>query len=319
MSLLLPLVLLAAPAHADLDVAFVIDTTGSMSGELREATTTVRALAEALRSSRPQEEVRIGVVAYRDRGDAYLTQLSPLDANSETAWTFLRGLDAAGGGDAPEDVVEGVRVALGQLQWTAEGDKQVFLIGDAPAQSYPDAKATLDSLIADANRQQVVINAVGCRSLSKDGADWFRRLAYGTEGTYSHIGRVAADQDGLAATMLQTLAAAPADNGAVAPLRAWPSTRSVAVPVDVPLASGVLVRLGAWLSALEKAAEAPGELCTLTVMLPDGAAMKADPVLRMGSSRLEVDLQLQAGSGSRTVYELERCLPADTPIEVAIR
>ena len=54
MNLLLTLLLASAsPAQAsDLDLVFLLDTTGSMSGELSEAKNRVRQIAEALRERR---------------------------------------------------------------------------------------------------------------------------------------------------------------------------------------------------------------------------------------------------------------------------
>ena len=90
---------------ADLDVVFLIDTTGSMSGEIKEAKERIHQLAVTLAEARKDKTIRFGVVAYRDRGDAYVTLVSPLDASVETSFQFLLSLQAAGGGDGPGETV----------------------------------------------------------------------------------------------------------------------------------------------------------------------------------------------------------------------
>lgn len=308
---------LSAPARADLDVAFVLDTTGSMSGELHEARTRAMELVAALQAARPQERIRLGVVAYRDRGDAWLTRSSPLSEEAAVATRFLAGLDANGGGDAPEDVISGLHVALTELDWDPAADKQVFLIADAPAHTdYADGPS-LEQLAAQAVAQGVVVHAIGCRSLGPEGVTQLRGLAYATEGQYHHIGRVQADTGGLAQAMLQTLAPAPGTDGALRPLAVHES-RWQERPASTTV-HGPLVRLGTWLDPLEREPELPGTACSLTVLLPDGMALAGPPEVAQGDHRLHVTLPLAAGEGLRGVWELERCAPAATPVQASLR
>jgi len=318
------LLLLCGVARADLDVAFVLDTTGSMSGEINEARSRVRELAEALRVARPNERVRLGVVAYRDRGDAYRTRVSQLTDQIALTSRFLDGLHANGGGDAPEDVIEALRVALDELDWDPKAERQIFLIADAMAHTDYDDNQSLSWWAEVARQRHVIINAIGCRSLSPDGIAQFRTLAYSTEGQYHHIGRVEADAGGVADAMLQTLAPAPAEDGPLRPLAVFESRAPSAVsqaPEQEPL-SGIVVRLGTWLSPLEHQAEQPGSACSLTVLLPEGMDLASPPRLALGSERLHATLSLVAtparDSGGRSVWELESCLPVTTPIETEI-
>ncbi|MCB9781238.1 MAG: VWA domain-containing protein [Alphaproteobacteria bacterium] len=317
-ALLLPLLLATGTARADLDVAFVLDTTGSMSGELREARARVRELAEALAAARPDETIRFGVVAYRDRGDAYVTRTSPLMPEVDGTWRFLNGLDANGGGDAPEDVIAGVVAALDELAWDPQAEHQLFLIGDAPAQTTYDGHPDVHALAARARAADVVVHTIGCRSLSGDGIDWFRTLAYETEGRYHHIGRVEADSGGLAEAMLQTLAPAPGDDGPREALTVHESRRRGADSTGAPFAGGVVVRPGTWWDAAEAEPDGPGDVCSLTVMVPDGMDLSGPPKVWTGSARMGVELALAPGDGSRTVWELSRCVPPATAIETVL-
>lgn len=323
------LLLLGGIAHADLDVAFVLDTTGSMSGEINEARSRVRELAEALRAARPNERVRLGVVAYRDQGDAYLTRVSQLTDQVALTSRFLDGLQADGGGDAPEDVIEALRVALDELDWDPGAERQLFLIADAKAHTDYEDHQSLSWWAERARQRHVIINAIGCRSLSPEGIAQFRTLAYATEGQYHHIGRVEADAGGVADAMLQTLAPAPAEDGPLRPLSVFESgapRAAFVAGVQEPV-TGIVVRLGTWLSPLEHQAEQPGSACSLTVLLPEGIDLAGPPQLALGSRRLHATLALApvsasapaTGSGGRSVWELERCLPIATPIETDLR
>lgn len=316
--LLLPALALSSPARADLDVVFVLDTTGSMSGEIHEAKARVRDLAEALRAARPGERIRMGVVAYKDRTDAWVTRVSPLTEEVAVTHRFLEGLDAAGGGDTPEHVAEALRVALQDLDWAQGAERQLFLIADAPAHTdYADAPS-LAALAGDAVARGVIVNAIGCRSLSPEGIEQLRGLAYATEGQYHHIGRVEADAGGLADAMLQTLAPEPGDDGPLQALGVHESRRAPAAVEEGP-GAGVVVRLGSWFSPLEREPEGAGQSCSLTVMLPPGMDLAGPPELAVGQARLHATLALRPGPGSRSVWELQRCLPTATPVETVLR
>lgn len=301
----------AQPAAADLDAVFVLDTTGSMRRELKEVQERVQQLAVSLARARVGERIRFGIVAYRDRGDDYVTAVSPLSEDVETARDFLAGLSANGGGDGPESVVAALDAALSMAWDTAEStDRQAFLIGDAPPHLDYDDEPTPEELIAEARRRRVVINTIGCRSLPPHGVSFFRAIAYATEGSYQHIGRVRAARRGalteaLSRTAAPSAAAAP---GEEVPLR-WQHHREAET-------SSILVRQGGP-GGVGQSPEGAGLLpCTLEVSLPPGLGLGADPRARLGPGGLEVELTLAAGEGGVDLFSLDRCPQLSTPIHV---
>ncbi len=193
-TLILALFACPSPAAADLDVVFVLDTTGSMGGELREVQDRVQQLAISLAEIREGERIRYGIVAYRDRGDEYVTSVFDLSSDIAAAGKFLASLSANGGGDGPESVVAALVAALWEMSWdrSAGIDRQIFLVGDAPPHLDYGDEATPEQLIEEARRARIVINTIGCRSLPSHGVEFFRSMAYATEGSYQHIGRVSA-------------------------------------------------------------------------------------------------------------------------------
>jgi uncharacterized protein YegL len=311
---LLTLVLLSLwplSAWAHLDLVFLLDTTGSMSGEIREAKERVRELTEALRTARPNERVRVGVVAYKDKGDAYLTKVSPLSEDVEVSFQFLGTLTADGGGDTPEDVLAGLTAALRELSWDMGPDteRQVFIIADAPPHlDYPD-RPKPEALIEEAVGKRIVINAIGCRSLNSHGIEIFRRIAYATEGSYQHIGRVRAGEEGLARAMLTALAPAKSED----PTR-FPQLGVTHLGAGQQRTQGGLQVV----PFHEEDGTSGRERCGLQVELPPGLALAQPPVVRKGDGALHLQLSLEQGQGSSTQrYALTECTPPSMPLRVS--
>lgn len=118
----------------DLDLVFVMDTTGSMRPELQDVQANLVGIIRVLNRLSPS--LRVGFVAYRDRGEAYVTRSFPLQTITTPSLArmvaFVDTLSAEGGGDNPEAVAEALRVALA-MPWRDGAEGRIILIGDAPA------------------------------------------------------------------------------------------------------------------------------------------------------------------------------------------
>jgi len=121
---------LTALRGAGVDLVFVIDTTSSMQPFLDQARTAADALVTTL--STLIGDLRVGVVAYRDGGDAYATKTLPLSADRYAILNFLWTLRAEGGGDVPEAIAAGLADAVSLAQWRRETHRVIVVIGDAP-------------------------------------------------------------------------------------------------------------------------------------------------------------------------------------------
>lgn len=75
--------------------------------------------------------VRVTVVGYRDHGDRRRFEVKPFTTDIRSVKDFIGCLYAEGGGDAPEDVVGGLKLLLMQ-EWTKKAYKRVIMICDAP-------------------------------------------------------------------------------------------------------------------------------------------------------------------------------------------
>ena len=118
-------------AHTALDIAFVIDTTSSMSDELAYLKAEVASIAGHIAERYPNASQRWALVAYRDEGDSYLVSpkdFAPLDSFAQS----LSQLNANGGGDFPE-APDAAFEATAQLSWQSDdAARLVFWLADAP-------------------------------------------------------------------------------------------------------------------------------------------------------------------------------------------
>src|SRR5712671_4803547 len=69
-----PLAATPAAARPIVEIAFVLDTTGSMGPLIEGAKRKIWSIALAIMDASPDGEIRMGLVAYRDIGDVYVTK-----------------------------------------------------------------------------------------------------------------------------------------------------------------------------------------------------------------------------------------------------
>src|SRR3954454_23254902 len=121
LSLFIPIVVQAAPnddrPRPQLDVVFVLDTTSSMGGLIEGAKEKIWSIASRMASGKPTPRIRVGLVAFRDRGDAYVTKRFDLTEDLDTVYQNLRAFQAEGGGDGPEHVGKGLGEAVQLMSW----------------------------------------------------------------------------------------------------------------------------------------------------------------------------------------------------------
>lgn len=142
-----------------IDVVSAVDTTGSMGGLIDGAKRTVWSIANTIKNTDPNAELRIGLVAYRDLGDDYVTKDFALTTDLDAVFAELSSYRASGGGDTPEDVDAALDVTLHKMQWRADAKKLVFLVGDAPPASRGDVP-TFDVLAREAANRSIIINTI---------------------------------------------------------------------------------------------------------------------------------------------------------------
>lgn len=147
---------------ARIEVAFVLDTTGSMSGLIEGAKEKIWSIASNMMDLEPRPELRIALIGYRDRGDAYVTRTYPLTTDVQDIYAKLLQFKADGGGDNPESVNQALSEAVDDLGWSQEDAvfRTLFLVGDAPPHmDYPDDRPYAET-VAIAVEKDIVVNAI---------------------------------------------------------------------------------------------------------------------------------------------------------------
>ncbi len=174
--------------HPAIEVVFALDTTGSMGGLISGAKQKIWAIINDLKQGQPEPHLKIGLVAYRDRGDAYVTRLSPLSDDIDSVYGDLMGFQAAGGGDTPESVNQALYEAVTRFQWSDNPDtlRVVFLVGDAPPQMgyQDDVKFTETCRIAQ--QKDIIINTIQCGDYQETAGIW-KHIAHLSSGGYAAI------------------------------------------------------------------------------------------------------------------------------------
>lgn len=113
-----------------LDVALVIDATDSMQFVIDSVRDRLSRLVTLLRKLVPTS--RIGIVAYRDKGEEYVTKWVDLSFSTPKLKGFLANMQADGGGDWPEAVYEGLDAAVHDLSWRKRSRRVVIIAAGSP-------------------------------------------------------------------------------------------------------------------------------------------------------------------------------------------
>jgi hypothetical protein len=170
------------------EVAFVLDTTGSMGGLIEGAKRKIWSIATAIVDANPDAEIRMGLVAYRDIGDDYVTRTFPLTKDIQDLYANLLELKARGGGDWPESVNEALHVGVTKLDWTQGPEicRIMFLVGDAPPHMDYAQDVKYPEVLRMARERGIVVNAVQAGGARDTELVW-REIAQLGQGRYIPI------------------------------------------------------------------------------------------------------------------------------------
>ncbi|MEO7327262.1 MAG: VWA domain-containing protein [Minicystis sp.] len=121
----------SAPPAA-LDLAFVLDATGSMGDEIEFLKAEVKGIADTVHAQFGEVSIHYGLIVYRDEGDDFVTRSFDF-TDSLGAFSFhLSQQFADGGGDQPEAMDQALALVPG-LAWRGGNTaRMAFVVADAP-------------------------------------------------------------------------------------------------------------------------------------------------------------------------------------------
>ncbi|XP_067652686.1 uncharacterized protein [Haliotis asinina] len=178
-----------------LDLAFVMDCTGSMGSYIENARNNIRKIVEDIVANE-KSNVCLALVEYRDhppQDSSFVTRPHDFTPKVGKMKSWLDGCTASGGGDGPEAVADGLHQLL-KLSWRDAATKIAVLISDAPphglgecGDGFPNGcPSGLDpmEITGQLAEKGVTLYVVGCEPSICSYKDFFTGLAYLTGGQY---------------------------------------------------------------------------------------------------------------------------------------
>lgn len=176
------------PARASqpaLDVALVVDCTGSMGDEITYLQAELAGVVSAVKSQQGTRRLRLGLVLYRDRGDDYITKSYDFTEDLPTFLAELKTASAQGGGDIPESVNAALGETVHRLSWAGdETGRLAILVADAPPHFYADEAWTYKNALPELSARGIKLVTVGASGVDKSTEYLFRQMSAYTGGRY---------------------------------------------------------------------------------------------------------------------------------------
>ncbi len=160
-----------------LDVVLVIDATGSMQHVIDEIKARSVALVERIQALVPI--ARVGVVAFRDRGEEFVVRWSDLSFHASKIAAFINQLEAEGGGDWEEAVREALETAIDELSWRRRAKRVIIIIGSSPP--HAEDRAAITALAEEFHAAGGVVSTIDLtKRMHEEYERKFKKWLYGT-------------------------------------------------------------------------------------------------------------------------------------------
>lgn len=162
---------------AGLDVVFLIDSTGSMGGQIEATKAFAAEMADTIKANRG----RVALVEYKDAGDAFAARiLSGFQEDTADFNSKLATIRAGGGGDWPEAALHALMTAFNGLEWRDGATKGAVLLTDA---DYHDPDLVDGSTLASVAKRALEIDPVNVYPVtSAYTSQFYTSLAEATTG-----------------------------------------------------------------------------------------------------------------------------------------
>jgi hypothetical protein len=170
------------------DIAFVIDATGSMGDEIQYLKAEMTDIINRAQAINTDLIFKTSAVFYQDIGDAYVTIKNDFTTNHKLTNDFINKQYAGGGGDFPEAVDEALSVAIHELNWSTNArTKIIFLVLDAPPHEDEATQLRISNLVQAAAAKGIRIVPVAGSGINKNTEYLMRSIALATNGSYTFL------------------------------------------------------------------------------------------------------------------------------------
>jgi Mg-chelatase subunit ChlD len=175
------------PKKAPLDIVFIMDTTGSMGDEINRLRQTLEIITMNIESFSPNPALRLGMVLYKDKSDAYVTKVVPFTDSIEIFQNELNKIDASGGGDYPEDLQSALYDTIKKMEWNENGIRLAFIITDAPPHLDYNQEYSYFDAAREAKQRGIKLFSLGTGGLDINGEYALRQLSQYTSACYTFL------------------------------------------------------------------------------------------------------------------------------------
>ncbi len=173
-------------ASKKVDIAFVVDVSGSMHDEIRYLRSEINDVVERASSDETELQVRTGAVFYSGRHEKQFLNSSPLTKGSETTAAFLR--ESPLGGGSSEAVNLGLGIAVREFDWNESAmARLVFVLLDEAPSHDEETKKDLHKLVQEAALKGIKVIPVAASGTNKTLEFLLKFMAMGTNSTYTFL------------------------------------------------------------------------------------------------------------------------------------
>jgi Mg-chelatase subunit ChlD len=178
----------AKKARPKVEVVFCLDTTGSMGSLIDGAKKKIWAICNQIAGGNPTPDLKVGMVAFRDKGDEYVTKVIDLSDDLDAIHSHLKTFVAAGGGDLPESVNQALDDAVNKVKWSTDKKtlRIIFLVGDAPPHMDYADDVKYPVTCKKSCEKGIIINTIQC-GRDADCTKYWKDIAKKAEGSYAAI------------------------------------------------------------------------------------------------------------------------------------
>ena len=171
-----------------IDIAFIVDATGSMWDEIDFLKADLRNIIQTVATKNTSADIRTAALFYRDEGDTYLTRESDFSSDLSVTAAFIAQQNADGGSDYPEAVHTALERGLQKLSWSEDNCiRLAFMLLDAPPHHNETVIRSLTTTIPQYAKQGIRIIPVAASGVDKSTEFFLRFTAMATDATYVFI------------------------------------------------------------------------------------------------------------------------------------